>query len=279
MADIYGTCADLHSDTYHSLVKFHLRYVRIFYALRPTPRQICEYYGAKNPSKIMDLRPDALGMLMTRANVHPGCRVLVVESACGLVAGTVLARLNGRRLQFVFAPESCIIGHNSTSMFTPPHHPGRGALVHFHEHLDPSVDVLSHMNLTDSQLASYHALPLANLHAMPSHEEYLTKLKATKLQARKVAITKRQEGLRAAKELMQLESFDAYAVKWCYRMHESVDRASFHFTASLSRAASPHSPWSTLSSPISTTPALLSSTTPNSAPSSNATRLSARAKP
>ena len=65
------------------------------YALRPTPRLLCEYYMQKNPLKIMELRPDSLGMLMTRANVHPGSRVLVVENTCGLVASTILSRLNG----------------------------------------------------------------------------------------------------------------------------------------------------------------------------------------
>lgn len=71
--------------------KFDLR-VRV---LRPTALTLCETYFERSPEKTMNLRPDALAILLGYANIHSGCRALIYENCTGLVTGAVAERLDG----------------------------------------------------------------------------------------------------------------------------------------------------------------------------------------
>ena len=53
----------------------------------------CMY--AKNAQRVLSLRPDALSMLLSNANVCSCKSILVAESTSGLVLGAVAERLGG----------------------------------------------------------------------------------------------------------------------------------------------------------------------------------------
>jgi tRNA (adenine-N(1)-)-methyltransferase non-catalytic subunit len=64
--------------------------------LRPSIRLICEMCWTRNPAKSLYMRVDTLAQILTIANVHSGCNVMLVESCQGLVTGAVLERLGGQ---------------------------------------------------------------------------------------------------------------------------------------------------------------------------------------
>ena len=85
--------------------------------LRPSTRLICEMCWTRNPAKSLlvvsvlfarldvlmrgcarYMRVDTLAQMLTIANVHSGCDVLLVESCQGLVTGAVLERLGGENM-------------------------------------------------------------------------------------------------------------------------------------------------------------------------------------
>lgn len=63
--------------------------------LPPTIHNICQYWHDLEPRKIRELRPDTLAQMLTLANIRPGCRVLVVDDASGLLVASVAERLGG----------------------------------------------------------------------------------------------------------------------------------------------------------------------------------------
>lgn len=71
------------------------KYVLVACARRPTAASIAAAYYAKQPSKIGNLRPDTLALMLNMANVGAHARVLVIESCGGLVSGAVAERLAG----------------------------------------------------------------------------------------------------------------------------------------------------------------------------------------
>lgn len=66
-----------------------------FTIVEPTLFNICEYHFLRDPSKIRDLRPHALGQLLNSVSVRPGARMLVVDDVSGLLVAAVLERLGG----------------------------------------------------------------------------------------------------------------------------------------------------------------------------------------
>ena len=83
------------------LQKKKKKYVPQFLALKPTARLLSQMYYFKNPLKILDVRPDTLGQILTWSNIHSASKVLVFENCQGLIAGAVLERLgtDGKLIQ------------------------------------------------------------------------------------------------------------------------------------------------------------------------------------
>ncbi|EFA79060.1 phosphoribosyl pyrophosphate synthetase [Heterostelium album PN500] len=91
--------SSFHTKTAYSQVKYlkkkmakHSTLIRI---LKPSLKTLCESYYAKDAKKICHLRFDTFGRLLTHANVRAGIRVLVVESAMGIVTGAIAERMGG----------------------------------------------------------------------------------------------------------------------------------------------------------------------------------------
>jgi tRNA (adenine-N(1)-)-methyltransferase non-catalytic subunit len=61
--------------------------------IQPTARTLCEHFFQDNPQKILNLRVDSLSQILTHANVHAGCRMLVVDETEGIVVSAVMERI------------------------------------------------------------------------------------------------------------------------------------------------------------------------------------------
>lgn len=62
---------------------------------RCTAATVCEALYVKDAKKIMNLRQDTLGQILSYANISAGAQVLVWESVWGLITGAVAERLGG----------------------------------------------------------------------------------------------------------------------------------------------------------------------------------------
>lgn len=56
---------------------------------------LCQIYVMKKPAKILSLRYDSLGQILTYGNVYAGAQVLVIDTCMGLVIGAIAERLGG----------------------------------------------------------------------------------------------------------------------------------------------------------------------------------------
>ena len=63
--------------------------------IRPCAQSLISCMYAKNAQRVLSLRPDALSMLLSNANVCSCKSILVAESTSGLVLGAVAERLGG----------------------------------------------------------------------------------------------------------------------------------------------------------------------------------------
>ena len=63
--------------------------------VRCTPSTICEAMFLKDPRKMMNLREDTLGQILSYSNVTAGCHVLIMETCMGLVTGAFAQRMGG----------------------------------------------------------------------------------------------------------------------------------------------------------------------------------------
>ncbi|CAG8470760.1 5290_t:CDS:10 [Acaulospora colombiana] len=71
------------------------KFSRVFTPVKPTLYSVWEYFYAKNPSKIRDMRIDTLSQMLTLANVRAYGKMLVVDDTQGLVISGVMERLGG----------------------------------------------------------------------------------------------------------------------------------------------------------------------------------------
>lgn len=71
------------------------KHVVRFSILRPTTDLIAQMYYARGATKICELRLDSLSQILTLSNVKAHCRIMVVESCQGMVAGALLDRMGG----------------------------------------------------------------------------------------------------------------------------------------------------------------------------------------
>ncbi|CAH1791433.1 unnamed protein product [Owenia fusiformis] len=112
------------------------KHVSVYTILRPCTRLISDMYTNKGPARILNLRIDSLGQILSQANVRANSRVIVMENTLGLVLGAVLERLSGL---------GCVVSVYS------------GTDVHGSR---PAVEVF---NFTKEQLAILHHYPLHEL--------------------------------------------------------------------------------------------------------------------
>jgi tRNA (adenine58-N1)-methyltransferase non-catalytic subunit len=63
--------------------------------VRCTPATVCEALYLKDPRKMMNMRDDTLGQILSCSNVSAGCQVLVMETCMGVVTGALAQRMGG----------------------------------------------------------------------------------------------------------------------------------------------------------------------------------------
>ncbi|XP_068730335.1 tRNA (adenine(58)-N(1))-methyltransferase non-catalytic subunit TRM6-like isoform X2 [Montipora capricornis] len=71
------------------------KYVVRFSILQPTTDLIAQMYYTRGATKVCELRLDSLSQILTKSNVKAHCRIMVVESCQGMVAGALLDRMGG----------------------------------------------------------------------------------------------------------------------------------------------------------------------------------------
>ena len=63
--------------------------------VRCTAATICEALHLKEPRKMLNMREDTLGQILSYSNVSAGCQALVMETCLGVVTGAVAQRMGG----------------------------------------------------------------------------------------------------------------------------------------------------------------------------------------
>ena len=63
--------------------------------VRCTGFSVCETMYKKEPRKMMNLREDTLGQILSYSNISAGCQVLVMETCLGVVTGAITQRMGG----------------------------------------------------------------------------------------------------------------------------------------------------------------------------------------
>lgn len=74
------------------------KYLPRLRAMKSTPCSICEVYHNKSRDKILNIRSDSLGIILSQAGIRSGMRVFVFDGAIGLITGAVAYRMGGRGL-------------------------------------------------------------------------------------------------------------------------------------------------------------------------------------
>lgn len=89
------------------------RFSKTFTTLESTLFHVADYWFAKDPNRVLGMRPDALGkplylngflaclsimaaQMVNLANIHPYGRYLVVDDGGGIVVAGVLEKLGGQ---------------------------------------------------------------------------------------------------------------------------------------------------------------------------------------
>ena len=63
--------------------------------VRCTAATVCEALFLKEPRKMLNMREDTLGQILSFSNVSAGCQVLVLETVMGVVTGALAQRMGG----------------------------------------------------------------------------------------------------------------------------------------------------------------------------------------
>lgn len=77
------------------VAKKQMKYQQRCRMVRCTPHSVCEAMFLKEPRKMLNLREDTLGQILSYSNVCAGCQVLVMENCMGVVTGALAHRLGG----------------------------------------------------------------------------------------------------------------------------------------------------------------------------------------
>jgi tRNA (adenine-N(1)-)-methyltransferase non-catalytic subunit len=63
--------------------------------VRCTGFSVCETMFKKEPRRMMNMREDTLGQILSYSNVSAGCQVLVMETCLGVITGAITQRMGG----------------------------------------------------------------------------------------------------------------------------------------------------------------------------------------
>ena len=63
--------------------------------VRCTAASICEALFLKDPKKIMNLREDTMGQILSYSNISAGCQAIVLETVQGVITGAMAQRMGG----------------------------------------------------------------------------------------------------------------------------------------------------------------------------------------
>jgi len=100
--------------------------------LVPTVRLLAKYYHAQDPVKIMNLRPDILGVILSMANIKCGGSYGILDGGCqGIISAAILDRIQGQGNLF----NLCTKGR-------------------------PQNEVIHSMNFTQEQMKPFHNINL-----------------------------------------------------------------------------------------------------------------------
>jgi tRNA (adenine58-N1)-methyltransferase non-catalytic subunit len=77
------------------ILKKQMKYQPRCRMVRCTAYTICEAMYLKDPRKLMNLREDTLGQILSYSNISAGCQALVFEACMGIVTGAVAERMGG----------------------------------------------------------------------------------------------------------------------------------------------------------------------------------------
>ncbi|KII94259.1 hypothetical protein PLICRDRAFT_36512 [Plicaturopsis crispa FD-325 SS-3] len=193
------------------------KYSKSFTTLEPTVFNVCEYWFAKDQSRIRDIRTDTLAQMLSIANVRPGGRYLVVDDASGLVLAGVLERMGG---------EGRVI--SVCDIDSPPAYP-----------------VMTHMNFPLSATAIHSSLnwatvkeeytPLLDISDLPT--EIRSERQRARLNKRKAAF----DSLNNIRDELFGGEFDALLVASEYEPYSIIDQLFPYLGGSASIAVhSPH---------------------------------------
>lgn len=92
------------SDTFNSKTTFsqakwikrkRMKYCLRFRVIKSSPMSLCEVYHNKSTTKIGNLRWDTLAQVLSHGGVYANSKVLVFDSALGLVVGAIAYRMRG----------------------------------------------------------------------------------------------------------------------------------------------------------------------------------------
>ncbi|KAF9352960.1 tRNA (adenine(58)-N(1))-methyltransferase non-catalytic subunit trm6 [Mortierella sp. NVP85] len=117
--------------------KFH----KIFTPIKPTIYSVNEYFYIKNPAKIRDIRMDTLSQLLSYANVHAGCKLLVVDDTQGMIVSALAERMGGN-----------------------------GTILGLYDGDNPHYDVVKYMNFSQEILDTIKVLSWLRIHRAPDEK-------------------------------------------------------------------------------------------------------------
>eukprot|EP00980_Cylindrotheca_fusiformis_P002802 scaffold672_cov126-Cylindrotheca_fusiformis.AAC.3 len=77
------------------VAKKQMKYQQRCRIVKCTPYSMCEAMFLKEPRKMLNLREDTLGQILSYSNICAGCQVLVMENCMGVVTGALAHRMGG----------------------------------------------------------------------------------------------------------------------------------------------------------------------------------------
>ncbi|KAF8466509.1 Gcd10p-domain-containing protein [Gautieria morchelliformis] len=96
------------------------KFSKTFTTLEATLFHVSDYWFTKDPSRVQDIRADALAQMLSLANIHPDGRYIVVDDGGGIVVAGILERLGGKgRLLAINNSESPPVYHILSQMNFP----------------------------------------------------------------------------------------------------------------------------------------------------------------
>lgn len=75
--------------------KKQLKYITRIMVVKCTSMSVCHQLFLKNPLKINNLRPDALGRILSLCSTIPESNILIMEDSMGIIAGSICERTGG----------------------------------------------------------------------------------------------------------------------------------------------------------------------------------------